>query len=183
MSSPCRRAVSLAALAGALAVLGACDRETRPLQSRAESGPSGVTVTDLYAGSPAAPASDPRAREYDGNAYHISQGQRYFRWFNCNGCHAGGGGGMGVALIDDEWRYGSSMEQIYATIYQGRPNGMPSFKDKIPPQQIWQLAAYVRALSGNADKLAAPSRADTMSGPPPPNQTGPTPPKGQGSLR
>jgi hypothetical protein len=43
-------------------------------------------------------------------------------------------------------------------------------------------AACDRAISGNADNLAAPSRGDTASGPPPPNQTGPPPPKGQGSL-
>jgi len=178
MSSPCRPAARLVlALAAGLAV-AACDREARPARSSVESGPAEPpTTTDLYAGSPAPFPSDPRAKEYEGNAYHISQGQKYFRWFNCNGCHANGGGGMGPALIDDQWRYGSQMEQIYATIVQGRPNGMPSFRDKIPPEQVWQIAAYVRAMSGNADRLAAPSRGDTMSGPPPPNQTNPAPPK------
>ena len=71
------------------------------------------------------------ARDYENNAFHISRGQRLFRWFNCNGCHANGGGGMGPALMDDEWRYGGSIEQIYATIIEGRPNGMPSFRGKI----------------------------------------------------
>jgi hypothetical protein len=35
------------------------------------------------------------------------------------------------ALIDDEWIYGSSSPQIVATLIQGRPNGMPSFRNKL----------------------------------------------------
>ena len=47
-------------------------------------------------------------------------------------------------------------------IVEGRPNGMPSFRGKIPDQQIWQLAAYVRAMSGNVaqGRRAEPSRCD-----------------------
>jgi cytochrome c oxidase cbb3-type subunit 3 len=104
---------------------------------------------------------------YEGNAYHIAQGGRLFRWYNCTGCHAAGGGAIGPALMDDTWRYGGRIDQIYSTIMQGRPNGMPSFRDKIPPQQVWQLAAYVRALSGNVPKDAAPSRRDAMAATPP----------------
>jgi cytochrome c oxidase cbb3-type subunit 3 len=55
---------------------------------------------------------------------------------------------------------------------------MPSFRDKIPPQQIWEIAAYVRSLSGNADKLAAPSRPDAMSSIPPINNIDKQPPQG-----
>ena len=60
--------------------------------------------------------------------------------------------GIGPALMDADWRYGGSIEQIHASIAQGRPNGMPSFRDKIPDDQIWEIAAYVRTLSGNAPK-------------------------------
>ncbi len=35
-------------------------------------------------------------------------------------------------------------ENIYATIINGRPNGMPAFGGKIPPQQVWQIVAYVQ---------------------------------------
>jgi cytochrome c oxidase cbb3-type subunit III len=107
------------------------------------------------------------ALQYEGNAYHIGEGQRLFKWYNCNGCHGNGGGSMGPALMDAQWRYGGSLGQIRATIEQGRPNGMPSFAGKIPSQQLWQLAAYVRAMSGNVPKDAPPSRREGMSGPPP----------------
>jgi cytochrome c oxidase cbb3-type subunit 3 len=70
---------------------------------------------------------------------------------------------MGPALLDDQWRYGSSMAEIVETILQGRPNGMPSFRGKITEQQAWQLAAYVRSLSAQPRQDALPGRADETS--------------------
>lgn len=158
-----RSPASLLALA---LLLVACDREARDSRGRPlpENGPAGTLQPTLIAGEPdALLPPDPRTKEYEGNAFHINEGQRLYQWFNCVGCHAHGGGGMGPALIDDEWRYGGSMPQIYATIAQGRPNGMPSFRTRLTEQQIWQLAAYVRAMSGQPSKDAVPSRGDEMS--------------------
>src|SRR3569833_1357980 len=175
MSSPCRRAIEAAALAAALVAAG-CNRETRQIANKPETGPGAVPTSTLFPGqAPPQQGQDPHAKEYEGNAYHIAQGQKYFRWFNCNGCHANGGGGMGPALMDAQWRYGGSIEQIYATVYQGRPNGMPSFRDKIPPTQLWEIAAYVRSLSGNADPLAVGSSTDEMQSTPASNLTPKTP--------
>ena len=39
---------------------------------------------------------------------------------------------MGPALMDDAWIYGGRLDQIYNSIYQGRPNGMPAWGGKIP---------------------------------------------------
>lgn len=176
MSSRCRRA-SLFALAAAV-ILAGCQRESRKLKAEPETGPDRVDVTDLYPGAAPSQVKDPHAQEYEGNAYHIANGQKYYKWFNCNGCHANGGGAIGPALMDQDWRYGGEIQQIYATIVQGRPNGMPSFRDKIPETQVWEIAAYVRTLTGNADKLAAPSRAEAMSSIPPINNIDKQPPKG-----
>ncbi|HSV02472.1 MAG TPA: cytochrome c [Phenylobacterium sp.] len=175
-----RATVAAPLLAAALSLAG-CNREARDLHPApaAETGPKSVSVSDLYPGPyPAPTPSDPRAQVYDGNAFHIANGQRYYEWFNCSGCHFHGGGGIGPALMDEKWRYGGKIEQIYASIAQGRPNGMPSFKDRIPETQIWEIAAYVRSLSANADKLAVPSREDTMRGPPPLNNLDREPLKG-----
>ncbi|MDQ3802593.1 MAG: c-type cytochrome [Acidobacteriota bacterium] len=101
--------------------------------------------------------------EYEENAAALSDGKRLYTWFNCVGCHAHGGGGMGPALMDDQWIYGGEPDQIFATIVEGRPNGMPSFRGKIPDYQVWQLAAYVRSMSGQVPKDAAPARDDHMS--------------------
>ncbi|HEX3699705.1 MAG TPA: cytochrome c [Phenylobacterium sp.] len=169
---------SAAALLAASAPLAGCQREYRDLSPPPETAPRYVEISDLRPGGEPPPPADPRDRQFEGNAFHIANGQRYFQWFNCTGCHANGGGGIGPALIDQKWRYGGRIEQIYASIAQGRPNGMPSFGGKIPPGEIWELAAYVRALSGQANKLAAPSRPDAMSAGPPINNADAKPQQG-----
>lgn len=85
--------------------------------------------------------------DYDGNDDMIQAGKQLYAAMNCVGCHSHGGGGMGPALMDDTWIYGSSIEHIVATIREGRPNGMPSYRGRLPDDQIWQIAAYVRSLS------------------------------------
>jgi cytochrome c oxidase cbb3-type subunit 3 len=102
---------------------------------------------------------------FEANAYAVSQGKRWYRWFNCNGCHAQGGGGSGPPLMDEQWRYGGSAAQIVATLRQGRPNGMPSFEGRMTDEQLWQLAAYVRSMSGQLRTDVAPGRSDGLSGP------------------
>ena len=82
--------------------------------------------------------------------------------FNCAGCHANGGGGMGPPLMDAAWIYGGEPDSVYATIVQGRPNGMPAFGKRAQPRQAWQLAAYVRSMSGLLAKDVAPGRDDHM---------------------
>lgn len=157
-------AASLPLLALALLALAGCDREERNSRGQpiAETVPD-VQTSDLYAGQPLPAPPDPRAKLYEGNAFHVSEGQRLFSWMNCVGCHAHGGGGMGPPLMDDQWRYGGRIDQIVQTIIQGRPNGMPSFRGKVTEQQAWQLAAYVRSLSGQLRKDVPSSRGDEMS--------------------
>lgn len=100
--------------------------------------------------------------EFENNALALSNGKTLFSQMNCTGCHAHGGGAIGPPLMDDKWIYGSQPEQIFATIVEGRPNGMPSFRGKLPDHQIWQLAAYVRSLSGQTPKDTATGRDDDM---------------------
>jgi cytochrome c oxidase cbb3-type subunit 3 len=162
----------------------ACNRENRNLDATGpETLPKTVRVSTLTPGpSNFTPPADPRGKDYEGNAQHIANGQRYYTWFNCAGCHFNGGGGIGPALMDDKWRYGGSIEQIVASVVQGRPNGMPAFGDKIPEQQVWEIAAYVRSLSGNADKLAAPSRPEAIRSTPPINNANPQPQTGDSAT-
>ncbi|MGO4704093.1 c-type cytochrome [Dyella sp. 2RAB6] len=159
-------------------LLGGCEREQRDFTGPQPdtSGPA-PSLADLQPGSLTAQPRDPRGAIYENNAYHIGQGQNLFRWMNCSGCHANGGGDSGPALMDDEWRYGGDIDHIFASIDQGRPNGMPSFRGKLPPEQIWELAAYVRTLSDNVRKDAVPSRKEGLSTTPPLTQKEPEPPK------
>jgi cytochrome c oxidase cbb3-type subunit III len=99
---------------------------------------------------------------YDDNAWALGEGKRLYQAYNCNGCHASGGGGMGPALMDAAWVYGGEPQNVYTSIVEGRPNGMPAFGDKIPDQQIWQLVAYVRSLSAQSRFDVRPGRDDHM---------------------
>ena len=74
-------------------------------------------------------------------------------------------------------RFCSDPANIVATILEGRPNGMPSFRGKIPEQQVWELAAYIRSMSGLLAKDVAPGRTDHMAVKNPENETERRPPK------
>ena len=136
---------------------GGCERESRKF----EPPPNGGTRIGAQADVPGMIA------KYDKNAYAVATGKRLFTWYNCNGCHANGGGGSGPALMDDVWIYGSAPMAVYQTIVEGRPNGMPAFRGRIPEDQIWQLVSYVRSMSGLASPDAAPNRDDAMIAKPP----------------
>jgi cytochrome c oxidase cbb3-type subunit 3 len=153
----------------ACGLFASCEREKRDFQSTAppEQSPPN-SISDLHPGGGA--TQTPLAKNsYDENAYAVSQGQQLFTQFNCVGCHAHGGGGMGPALMDEKWIYGSAPQQVFATIVEGRPNGMPSFRGKIVDAQVWQLVAYVRSLGALGTSGAAPARSDHLKGPTPPN--------------
>jgi cytochrome c oxidase cbb3-type subunit 3 len=64
--------------------------------------------------------------------------------------------------MDDQWIYGSDPRNIFETIVQGRPNGMPSFGGRIPDQSIWELVAYVRSLSALTPSGTRAGRTDNM---------------------
>jgi cytochrome c oxidase cbb3-type subunit III len=112
---------------------------------------------------------EPYATQFPNNAQALSEGNQLYEAFNCVGCHAHGGGGMAPPLIDNKWFYGSEPQNVYQSIVEGRSNGMPSFRGRIPDNQVWELVAYVRSLSGQASPNAAPGREDHMSAQPPPN--------------
>ena len=157
-----RRLSALTVMLIFASVIG-CDREERRFTEGSPTPPAYAAVS-LDTLQPGVPSPDlDVASKSERNAYDISEGKRLFSQWNCTGCHSHGGGGMGPPLMDDEWIYGSDPENIVATIVEGRPNGMPSFRNKIPPQQLWQLAAYVRSLAGLTPKAASSGRDDDMA--------------------
>jgi cytochrome c oxidase cbb3-type subunit 3 len=98
------------------------------------------------------------------NRWAVAEGKRLYEWFNCSGCHSpGGGGGMGPSLMDAQWRYGDAPESVYAAIVEGRPHGMPSFRDRVQPPDVWKLVAYVRTLGRLTPKDVWPARGDEMA--------------------
>jgi cytochrome c oxidase cbb3-type subunit 3 len=105
-----------------------------------------TSVSNLFPG--AAPMRQPLKNPVEGNAEAIQRGMGYFNMFNCAGCHAAnGGGGMGPALSNRFFIYGGAPDNIYLSIYQGRPNGMPSWGAMLPENIIWDLVAYIQSIS------------------------------------
>jgi cytochrome c oxidase cbb3-type subunit 3 len=144
-----------------LLALSACRREERRFREAPPSVmPSGVQVSALEPG-PTLDTSHAYTA-YESNAYAQSEGQRLFGWYNCSGCHANGGGGMGPPLMDETWIYGSAPEQVFNTIVQGRPNGMPSYAGRIPTSQVWQIVTYVRSMSGLTPASGRSARVEHM---------------------
>jgi cytochrome c oxidase cbb3-type subunit 3 len=146
---------------GAL-LLVSCTREQRKFEQPPATFKSyDVTLSDIH---PGAQQPEPEIKnQSEENAYDVAEGKRLFTQYNCAGCHFNGGGGIGPALMDAEWTYGDKAANIYSTIVEGRPNGMPSFRHKIPDNQVWQIVAYVRAMSGQLRKDVMPTRADDMN--------------------
>jgi cytochrome c oxidase cbb3-type subunit 3 len=167
---------TLIGLTALLVLMSACKREERGFRV----SPPAIARRDGTRLSPLEPGGKtPRQavkNSYEDNAYALNEGKVLFNAFNCVGCHAHGGGGMGPPLMDAKWRYGSDSDQIFSTIMEGRPNGMPAFRGKLSEDAAWKIVGYVRSLSGLVPQDAAPSRDDHMKTSPPGNSVEPVTP-------
>jgi cytochrome c oxidase cbb3-type subunit 3 len=162
-----------------LSFFTSCQREKREFrQAPPASRANAISQSDLQPGSDVPPVQTKNPDEE--NAPAISEGKRLYEWYNCAGCHAHGGGAIGPPLMDQKWIYGSDPANIYETIVEGRPNGMPSFRGKINDYQIWEIVGYVRSLSGQVRADVAPVRDDHMRAGEAPAETTREKPKGSG---
>src|SRR3954452_4548041 len=174
-----RKNVSIPTTILLLLSITSCKREERQLRPdpNASQTLNTVQLSGLNPGANSI-SSPPPAGQYEESAYAVSQGKTLYNQYNCVGCHANGGGGIGPPLMDNNWIYGSEPGNVFATIMQGRPNGMPSFRNRIPQYQAWELVAYVRSLSGLLPKYVSPSRPDEMNVKPSESSTPHQPPTG-----
>jgi cytochrome c oxidase cbb3-type subunit 3 len=138
----------------ALLILTGCSKEKRILDAD-------QPVTD-----PVGP-QDPRTKQFQDNAWQVSQGGRYFTWYGCGGCHGNGAQGANN-LADGYWRHGSTADRVYASIAKHGTLGA-----RIPVEQRWKLAAFVQQLPlldpayrrrQDTDQLGEP-QGDNWSGP------------------
>ena len=85
---------------------------------------------------------------YEGNPQRIAEGGKLFVAYNCLDCHgAEGSGAMGPSLQDSRWHFGGTPGDVFQSIYEGRPDGMPAWGGRISDDEIWRLVAYVRTLA------------------------------------
>jgi cytochrome c oxidase cbb3-type subunit III len=152
------RRLSLGRLAAAALVCAACEVQSAPSQDVALENAlrAGLTPTsELEAGARA--PREVAANPYEGDERAIGEGQRLYGWFNCAGCHGAlGGGGIGPPLRDERWIYGSAPDQIFLSIVQGRPQGMPVYGGRIPDDTVWRIVAFVQSL-GEGGAAEAPT--------------------------
>lgn len=79
---------------------------------------------------------------------------------NCAACHGSGGAGVTGQypnLVDDDWLWGGTVEQIEDTLTNGRQGYMPGFKTVFSDQQLDDVSEYVLGLSGHS---VDPEKAD-----------------------
>lgn len=73
-------------------------------------------------------------------------GEGLFGSMNCDGCHGGGAvGWVGPSLIDGRWRYGGAPDEIFSSIYYGRPKGMPAYGGVLGTDGVWMIVAYLKS--------------------------------------
>src|SRR6185503_14387314 len=135
-------------IAAATFALTACEGEQRDLRLDPPIGSALDQVHLMPTGIGGAPPQVYSAldKPYASNAYDLSQGKRLYNWMGCPQCHRDGQGGSGPPLLDGWWQYGPDVVSIFVSIRDGRPGGMPSFRDKLTSEQIWQVAGYVQTL-------------------------------------
>ena len=113
-----------------------------------ESGSAGAAdgkVADRIPAGGVAPAANALSAARPGKV-DPAAGGNLFASMNCDGCHGGGAiGWVGPSLVDGRWRYGGSDEEIFTSIYYGRPKGMPAYGGVIGTEGAWMLVAYIKS--------------------------------------
>jgi len=96
------------------------------------------------------------------DSIRVIRGKREYQNF-CVACHGAEGKGnkaLGAPnLTDDVWLYGSSENEIVNGIMNGRNNRMPAQAQKLTPEQIKMLTAWVWGLTNGKDFASASAPA------------------------
>jgi cytochrome c oxidase cbb3-type subunit 3 len=116
-------------------------------QERDSSGRFVSHVDHVQPGGMSIPRGMVLRNPYEGNARVAATGAKLYITYNCIDCHgADGSGAMGPSLADGRWHFGGTAAEVYESIYQGRPDGMPAWGSLLSSDQIWTLVTYVRSL-------------------------------------
>ena len=97
--------------------------------------------------------------DLQGDAELMATAERLFNR-NCSACHGEDGGGQANLfpnLMDAEWQWGATPEQIEQSIRMGRNATMPAWLAPLTEQGVEQVAAYVQTL-GTAQATTHPGQ-------------------------
>ncbi len=155
---------------GTKGLLGASTRAELNKDLTAATTAQSANIAKIVATPVAEIAADPELARYA-----TAGGAAAFK-VNCTQCHGTGAeGGVGYPnLNDDEWLWGGSIEQIYATITHGARdindpdthlNMMPNFGTDamLTAPQIASVASYVASLSGVEGGVNTPEGAQIFA--------------------
>jgi cytochrome c len=148
-----------------IAALGvACAKKQATVESTQTAGAPGMSYeAHVMAGGVAPPTVRP-PRQAASNASDAKSGEALFASMNCDGCHGGGAlGWEGPSLVDGRWRYGGADEEVFQSIFYGRPKGMPAYGGVIGVDGAWMIVRYLKSQAvptivptTNYEELAAP---------------------------
>ena len=150
----------LAAMLPLLALIGsACNRSPAPVKEheqqeqtaqqapQQQAFPAAVRYPENISAGGIAPAGGTLRNPHRGDKKAAKAGEGLFTSMNCDGCHGGGATGwVGPSLSDGRWRFGGNEDEIFQSIYYGRPHGMPAFGGALPSDAIWIIVTYIQSL-------------------------------------
>jgi cytochrome c len=127
----------------------------------------------LNAGGVQPPAISP-PQPPAGNASDAKAGEGLFASMNCDGCHGGGATGFEApSLVDGRWRYGGPDEEVFQSIFYGRPKGMPAYGGVLGVDGVWMIVRYLKSQpvpavvpTINYEELAKPAAPPAASAAP-----------------
>ena len=125
--------------------IAACTQHDDSKPVAAAAPPPGIVYeANVPAGGVAPPAAELKSPAL--TADQAKAGEGLFGNMNCDGCHGGGAlGWVGPSLVDGRWRYGGAPEEIFSSIYYGRPKGMPAYGGVVGTEGVWMIVAYLKS--------------------------------------
>lgn len=135
------------------ALVACAQHGAAPSSSSANAAPSPPAIAyeaHINAGG-LAPGANELKNPYGADLNAAKNGAALFVAMNCDGCHGGDGAGwVGPSLADGRWRYGGADEEVFVSIYYGRPKGMPAFGGALTQEAIWTIVSYLKSLPAPA---------------------------------
>lgn len=142
--TPCIRSAALLCAGVALTAAG-CGQHSETKNAATAAPPPGIRYeANVQAGGVEPPAVQIKVPQ--NNAANATAGGNLFASMNCDGCHGGGAvGWVGPSLVDGRWRYGGADEEVFSSIFYGRPKGMPAYGGVVGTDGVWMLVAYLKS--------------------------------------
>jgi cytochrome c oxidase cbb3-type subunit 3 len=111
-------------------------------------------------------ANQPSVNPYHGDAAAIAEGGQVFLQI-CAACHKPDATGLvGPSLVDPYWKYGHSDAELFQTVMEGRPAGMPAWGAQLGSEKVWRALAWLETLPRqDAPGVGAPGYAPPAPAP------------------